>query len=826
MELHTVAKIKNHWLESVPANTLKGNDLAIQNSVKDLTTSEVVNMLDVVTEAPINDNSYVRKNASWSQLDGTTSISEILTPEILSPIDESINTELTPTIQFSNYYSLYGKPQKALQIIISTDSSFITTIYDTTIENSISQWEIPSDLDALTQYWVKGRYQDIDDTWSEYSDSISFTTSESTYIDVPNILSPSNGSINQLLTLTITASNFNCVNGSDTHESSDWEIYSNSSLTNLVWSSIDDTVNLESITIPSSILDTDTIYYVRVRYTGITYGNSSYSIIVSFTTGYIVQPSIITPLNGSTGIPTNSNLVGNSFDSTDTHDKTDWEVATDTNFNNIIFSSYDDTSNLESITMSSLISNTQYYARLRYYGNLFGWSDWSGTISFTTANAYIQTPTNQSPADSSIDIGETPTLTTSNFNCINGSDTHESSDWEIYDDVSLSNLIFSSYDDTSNLESIFISSGNLSADTTYYFRCRHTGVTYGDSEWSTSTNFTTKTTFCEAHDGTLNEGPGPSCAIMNYDSTTDTGFYGYVGCGNESDYNSSTTYSTGNIVNNGSNHFYYSKTDSNLDNSLPAIGGENTNWKWIGNGILTDGVALRTDIGLVSGTTFNNSYGWLKFFIGSTADCNDRHGTVTAQDRVIFVSMKTLRYNLSWEDIYNVGAIYGTNNNGTNPPGSGMSGKVTQDTQVTYSGNTYIVRVLTGSENDPADEEYDNQQCVDDTGNGSEWNDLIYRIHEDSPTCSDVSIGQYNSTTTRHGGPQDDSNWMDFTNTDLQIYNTVSGDGTGSFCQEQGDNTNRRVYRGEYGVADFYTAPESIELTTYGWRPVLELIQS
>jgi len=818
-----MSKIKNQWLETVPANTLKGNNDNIQNNVKDLTVSEIINMLNVITDAPIDDNLYIRKNAVWEQINQN----EIYTPNILKPtitfpIDESININLTPTIQFTNYYSLYGKEQKSIQVVISTDLSFSTIIYDQTINSITNNITISSNLDSLTHYWIKGRYQDIDDNWSDWSDIISFTTTIETYIETPNILSPSNNAIDQLLTLTLSSNNFNCVNGTDTHESTDWEIYDDSSLTNLIWSSINDNINLEHITINTSVLDLNTTYYVRVRYTGLTYGNSNYSSVNSFTTGYIEQPNIIFPSNGTTNVSTTANIIGNSFNNIDdTHEKSDWEVASDTNFNNLVFSSYDDINNLESITLNNINSNTPYYVRLRYYGTLFGWSDWSGIIHFTTADIYIDTPVNQSPINGAININETPVLSTNNFNCVNGTDTHESTDWEIYDDSSLTNLIWSSINDNINLESIYINTGILSSNETYYFRCRYKGVINSYSDWSTATNFTTNSVFCSAYDPTVfNEGVGSICNMLDYDPTTDTGFYGYVGCGNEDTYNSSITYNKGTIINNGSNHFYYSKIDSNLNNVLPPIGGENSNWKWIGSGILINGFDLSADIGLVSGTLFNINCGWLKFFIGSSANCN-----IDNTDKVIYVSRKTIRYDLSWEDIYNSGAIYGTGDIGTSPPGPGNSGKVTQDAQVTYNSDTYIVRVLTGSENDPASEGFNNHQCVDNVGNNSEWNDLIYRVHVDSPTCLDISIGQYNNTNVRHGGSQDGNNWMNFTNTDLQIYNTVSGDGTGSFCQEQGNDTNRRVYRGEYGVADFYTWPESDSFPYCGWRPVLELIQ-
>jgi hypothetical protein len=106
--------------------------------------------------------------------------------------------------------------------------------------------------------------------------------------------------------------------------------------------------------------------------------------------------------------------------------------------------------------------------------------------------SYIVTPTNSSPSDGDTDVGETPTLVSSAFDYEGDSDTHLSSDWEVYDGVT---LIYSSYDDTINKTSLTVPAGNLEADTEYTWRVRHTGTTHGDSEWSMVTGFTTAASF-------------------------------------------------------------------------------------------------------------------------------------------------------------------------------------------------------------------------------------------------------------------------------------------------------------------------------------------
>lgn len=71
-----------------------------------------------------------------------------------------------------------------------------------------------------------------------------------------------------------------------------------------------------------------------------------------------------------------------------------------------------------------------------------------------------------------------------------------------------------------------------------------------------------------------------------------------------------------------------------------------------------DGGNLAEAIGLTEGDVLFNNPQWLKF---------------SYRGKVQFVPMRPLRYGVSWDDIYNVGAVYGTNTNGYLPP-SGRAG--------------------------------------------------------------------------------------------------------------------------------------------------------
>lgn len=85
--------------------------------------------------------------------------------------------------------------------------------------------------------------------------------------------------------LTLTAGSFQTDTGFDIHNHSSWQISSYSDFSVIQWESLEDQLNLTSITLlPENYLDTDTNYYWRVKYTGVKYGDSDWSSSGTFIT--------------------------------------------------------------------------------------------------------------------------------------------------------------------------------------------------------------------------------------------------------------------------------------------------------------------------------------------------------------------------------------------------------------------------------------------------------------------------------------------------------------------------------------------------------------
>lgn len=200
------------------------------------------------------------------------------------------------------------------------------------------------------------------------------------------------------------------------------------------------------------------------------------------------------------------------------------------------------------------------------------------------------------------------------------------------------------------------------------------------------------------------------------------------------------------------------------------------------------GDVLAKEIGLTAGTEQESDCGWLKF----------KHNLKT-----LFIAKRSLRNNLSWDDINAINGVYG-----------GL--------EIRIKGYKYKVRLMTGCVSDPSPLGYSNTYCSDDVGAGSEWNELIYRVYSVNPICSDPNLGT-SSYPERHGGPQVGDNWASMTDGDLNI---GTGDGRAVWCQETGADSSRRVRRGMGGVAYFFTNASGGAAVNYGWRPCLELIEA
>jgi hypothetical protein len=179
---------------------------------------------------------------------------------------------------------------------------------------------------------------------------------------------------------------------------------------------------------------------------------------------------------------------------------------------------------------------------------------------------------------------------------------------------------------------------------------------------------------------------------------------------------------------------------------------------------LITGDQLSEQLDFNVGINHNTDAGWLKFYIGPNAVCNGAD-----HQKVIYVARMSLKHSMSWDDINSASLIIGNRT-------------------INIGDDLYQVRLLTGGMTSP--------------GTGSEWNELLYRVH------TDQQKGQFNCDTYDNAG--------------IGIH---TGNGWLFWAQEtDGSDTARRVIRGNGGLAGWTAATPSYSTLNTGWRPVLELV--
>ena len=309
-------------------------------------------------------------------------------------------------------------------------------------------------------------------------------------LNKPVITSPLNGTIDYIGNITSTYSTSNSYKGVQ-----DWVRHEASldiNFTTLI-DSYEGSNNLTSW-VPNVGLTLTTVY-VRTRH-GSDNHLSAWSDPVSFTTPdiYVVLPTL-----DVAGAPSSVTLTPlltggafNVYNGTDTHASTDWQVLNASD-NSVVWESLNDTQNLLSITTGTLPIDTDLVFRVRYKGAVYGSSAWVG-VSAKTLNIYVENPT--ITVEGTIDkVPKNPTISGSTFSVMNGTDTHEATDYQVVR-VSDGVVVWESLENTVNKTSI--RTGDLVESTAYIFKMRYKGTTYGYSQWVQVTG-TTKAVFSVAY---------------------------------------------------------------------------------------------------------------------------------------------------------------------------------------------------------------------------------------------------------------------------------------------------------------------------------------
>jgi len=110
------------------------------------------------------------------------------------------------------------------------------------------------------------------------------------------------------------------------------------------------------------------------------------SINVSVILSTVLKPIIVSPVISGIIKTTTLYFTSSSFltsSGSDTHHGSDWQLSTTSDFTSIVNSVIDSAADKQQYTTIELVDNTTYYVRVRYKGTLYGYSQWSDTVTFT-----------------------------------------------------------------------------------------------------------------------------------------------------------------------------------------------------------------------------------------------------------------------------------------------------------------------------------------------------------------------------------------------------------------------------------------------------------
>lgn len=202
------------------------------------------------------------------------------------------------------------------------------------------------------------------------------------------------------------------------------------------------------------------------------------------------------------------------------------------------------------------------------------------------------------------------------------------------------------------------------------------------------------------------------------------------------------------------------------------------------------GDELAEAIGLTDGISQNSDSPWLGFSFNG---------------EYVYVPQKTFRQDITWQSIYQAGAVYGTDDYGRHPVG----GNRIQDARVTIKGKEYRVTLLKGANAEDLHVPLDPEQRYDVYMSTmfSEWNQLMYRV---------AATGIPDPASQPYGV------WHQYSAEEL-FMNYPDNSGTSSWCQERCfvNNQPRRVIRGTVGVTYFDGDHPQFYHYSMGWRPAL-----
>lgn len=137
----------------------------------------------------------------------------------------------------------------------------------------------------------------------------------------------------------------------------------------------------------------DTITFIPTTTSGqgsFTIGGKTVGFLI--VVGGIDKPTLVIPTNNAAGVTLGDyTMMATNFDTTgvvDTIESSDWQLSTSATFTTLVKSVANKLTDRNTWAISGLAASTKYYVRMRYKGDLYGYSEWSTATTFTTRAAY------------------------------------------------------------------------------------------------------------------------------------------------------------------------------------------------------------------------------------------------------------------------------------------------------------------------------------------------------------------------------------------------------------------------------------------------------
>ena len=224
--------------------------------------------------------------------DVVSTLAQVRQPVNMVPAAGDSNIDLTTPLTGYTYQTLYGVAQASAQFQLSLKADMSTPIYDRTL-GAVVTFQPDVLLTPSTVYYWRCRYTDVEGVVSAWSSITSFNTAAITIVQ-PVLSSPLPGVETKTETPTLTTGAFVITGATDTHASSDWEVWTGPNGTGTrVWSSLNDVVNKVTINVGPGILVQDGQYYARARHKGVKYGYSAWAVDVPFIAKWDPRPSVV-----------------------------------------------------------------------------------------------------------------------------------------------------------------------------------------------------------------------------------------------------------------------------------------------------------------------------------------------------------------------------------------------------------------------------------------------------------------------------------------------------------------------------------------------------